>query len=276
MAIIQIVGKPGAGKTSLMTHFLMEEFFTNGDDLLEKCCEAIALENQERINPLPFPTKPPIFANYGVRFEEDYEKEYSPYFINPFYFGIGHNDTPVQYILPGSKIFIEECQKYYDSRQSGSFPRWVSEAFEMHRHFDVDIYLDSQRWKLVDLNIRDLASRTLLVERMENALTRYGGLLSSTWYLREFESNAELVQYTETGIGGHEIEPIVHKGDIFEAFDSRKNRKAFYPPDKPSQGFTLLEFCQDKAAAPDDLRMYYDTKEPEWFRHKDKDKEKTA
>lgn len=269
--ITQIVGKPGAGKTSLLTHFLMEMFFSRGDELLERCREAIELENQERMHPLSFPEKPPIFANYNVSFFEGYEKTYSPYFLNPYYFGINHNETPVQYILPGSKIFIEESQRYYDSRQSGSFPRWVSEAFEMHRHFDLDIYLDSQRWKLIDLNIRDLVSRTLLVTRMENELNGYGGVLSTTWYLREFEGSAELTQYFETGVGGTEIDPVIHKGNIFEAFDSHKNRKAFYPPDKPAQGFTLLNFCGDKGDIPEELKMYYDIGEPKWFRHKDKE-----
>lgn len=276
MAITIITGDPGAGKTSFMTHLLMEEFFKNGDDLLEKCREDIELENQERMNPLPFPDKPPIFSNYAVKFLEDYEKEYMPYFINPFYFGIGNETAPVQYLLPGSRIFIEECQKYYDSRQSTTFPRWVSEAFEMHRHYGLKIFLDCQRGKLVDLNIRGIASRILRIERTENVITQYGGIRFTTWYLREFENNAELMQFYESGVGGHEIEPVTHKGNIFEVFDSHKNRKAFYPPDKPKQQFNLLDFIGDKSQAPEELKMFYDTGEPEWFRKKEKEKEKTA
>lgn len=271
MAITIITGDPGAGKTSFMTHLLIEEFFKAGDELLEKCQEDIIKENEERLYPLPLPDKPPIFTNYGVKFYEDYEKEYSPYFINPYYFGVRNEETSVQYLLPNSRIFIEECQRYFDSRQSTSFPRRVSEAFEMHRHFGLEIYLDAQRGKLVDLNIRGIASRILRIEGTENKKNKYGGILSTTWKIREFESNAELMQYYDTGIGGHEIEPVTHKGNIFEAFDSKKNRKAFYPPDKPQQAFTLLDFYADKENAPAELKMYYDTNEPKWFRHKEKE-----
>ncbi len=274
-----ITGDPGAGKTSFMTHLLMEEFFKLGDDLLETCISEIELENQERRNPLPLPDRPPIFANYGVRFLEDYEKEYSPYFINPFYFGIRNENAPVQFLLPGSRIYIEEAQRYFDSRQSTTFPRWVSEAFEMHRHYGLEIYLDAQRGKLIDLNIRGIASRILRIESISHNMTKYGGILSTTWRIREFGSNAELMQYYDTGIGGHEIEPVTHRGNIFEVFDSRKNRKAFYPPDKPRTNFNLLNFYPDKDSAPDELKMFYDPSEPKWFRHqekqeKDKKKEK--
>ena len=144
----------------------------------------------------------------------------------------------------------------------------------MHRHFGLEIFLDAQRGKLVDLNIRGIASKILRIEEIQHTKTKYGGILSTTWRIREFKNNAELMLYYDTGVGGHEIEPVTHRGNIFEVFDSRKNRKAFYPPDKSGTDFTLLNFYADKDNAPQDLKMYYDTSEPKWFRHKEKE-EKT-
>lgn len=267
-----IFGKPGAGKTSLMTHFMIEHYEKEADDLLDRCIERIAEQNQNRLFTLPFPEQPPFFSNYGVKFLVDYEEEYSPYFFNPYYFGIENDEFEIQYLLPCGYYFITEGQKYFNSRKSLSLRDHVSRAFELHRQNEMNIFIDCQRPKLIDLNIRELAARFLEVMHMESATNGYDGILSSTWYCREFGSAAEVTDYLTTGEGGREIPPIVHRGNIFDAFDSYEQKKKFFPKDVKGSAFTLLPF-QKREGLPDKLLKLYDPSEPKWYRSKEKQEE---
>ncbi len=251
-----------------MTHFMIDLYEREGDELLDRCKEKIILQNERRLYALPLPDKPPIFSNYSVKFLVDYEEEASPYFFNPYYFGVGNDEFEVQYLLPCAHCFITEGQKYFNSRKSLTLRDHVSRAFELHRQNEMNFYIDCQRPKLIDLNIRELTPRFLEVLKMENEENSYGGILSSTWYLREFASQAEVMDYLSTGEGGHEIQPVVHRGNIFEAFDSYEQSTNFFPKDERESAFTLLPFREEEGL-PGNLRKLYDPTEPKWYRSKD-------
>lgn len=56
----------------------------------------------------------------------------------------------------GAIIIIDECQKVFRPRRSGSdVPKYISE-FETHRHRGLDFYLLTQNPRLIDSNVRDL------------------------------------------------------------------------------------------------------------------------
>ena len=241
-----IFGKPGAGKTSLMAH-LMTDLYARRRELLKTCEDIIIAENQERINPLPLPEKPPIFSNFAVEFLVGFKKKFSPYFFNPYYFGIENDEFPVQHILPGH----------------------VSRAFETHRHFKIDIYIGVQRPKLIDVNIRELTPRFWEIIDTRHETNGYGGIVKTTWRIQEFNSDAEVIEHIENGGGGHELPPIVHEGNIFEAFNSFEQKKLFFPRDEKDAGFTLLPFRPD-AELPEDIKEIYNTAEPKWYRSGEK------
>lgn len=264
-----IFGKPGAGKTSLMAHLMTELYATRHRELLKTCKELISAENQERIYALPLPEKPPIFSNFNVEFLVGYKKKFSPFYFNPYFFGLENDEYPVQHILPGGVYFIDEGQKYFNSRKSGSFPDHVSRAFELHRHFRIDIYIGVQRPKLVDLNIRELTPRFWEVTGVTHETNGYGGIERTIWNIREYNSDAEVGERIETGEGGHELAPIVHEGNIFEAFNSFEQRKLFFPKDEQGAGFTLLPF-RPSEELPEKLRELYCTNEPKWYRNGEK------
>ncbi len=266
--IIIVFGKPGAGKTSLMTHFMTELYEKQGDELLESCQDLIIEQNQERLYALPLPDKPPIFSNFGAKILADYEEEYSPYFFNPYYFGVENDDFPIQYLLPGGYYFIDEAQKYYNSRKSLMLRDHVSRAFETHRQYGMTFILGCQRPKLIDLNIRELTAVCIEVVRLENEVTAYGGIRSSAWYCRKYDSVSAALEYLETGVEtGKKIPPIVHNGNIYEAYDSFENRKQFFPKDQKSSGFDLLPFRHDDNL-PEEILRFYKPGEPKWFRSK--------
>lgn len=269
--ITVIFGKPGAGKTSLMAHLISEIYETRRDELLKRSRQIIGEENAKRVFPLPLPDSPPIFSNFEATFLVGYEKRWSPYFLNPYYFGIENEEFPTQHILPGGVYFIDEAQKYYNSRKSGTFPDHVSLAFETHRHFEIDIYLGGQRPKLLDINIRDLVHRFLFIMSMTNETNGYGGVLRSEWRMREFENYGAVEEYLNTGIGGTELPPVVHEGNIFDAFNSFGEKKNFFPKDENGAAFHLLPFKQEDGL-PDKIKALYESGEPKWFRRKEETK----
>lgn len=65
---------------------------------------------------------------------------------------------------PNSIIVIDEAQKVYRPRASGSkVPPYVA-AFETHRHLGLDFWLMTQKPGLIDSNVRDLVGRHIHIK----------------------------------------------------------------------------------------------------------------
>ena len=183
-----IFGAPGAGKTALMTYFLRETFKRDGKRLLASSQEKIRETDIEHGSSLEMPKKPPIYSDFPVRIPYGYESYFQPYFINGYFFGVPNGSMPTINVAPNAKIFLSEGQRYFDSRQSKAFPSWVSAAFDMHRHYGLEIYIDVQRPKLIDLNIRELCRHFIEVRDIELERTETGRILTTTFRCREFKS----------------------------------------------------------------------------------------
>lgn len=71
----------------------------------------------------------------------------------------------------GALLVIDECQRHFRPRPSGSaVPDHVA-AFEVHRHQGLDIWLITQRVGLIDSNVRGLCGRHIALR--STALGRY-------------------------------------------------------------------------------------------------------
>ena len=269
-----IFGEPGAGKTSLLAYFLKQIYRRQGDRLLNECRDRIAEENKTREKPLTLPNEPPIFCDFAVKFLVGYEKEYSPYFINGYYFGVENGKMPTQYVPPGSKIFLSEAQRYFDSRRSATFPDHVSRAFEMHRHFGLDIYLDAQREGLIDLNIRGLCKRFIEVRKAEHEKTATGRIVKTTFFCREFDDLISVEQYLSGGSNAYRETTYVNRGNIFRSFDSFNHQNDFIPG--KGRDYRYLPFLAKGENVPENLKMFYETEEPKAYRGSGNKKEKKA
>ena len=265
-----IFGAPGAGKSSLNTYFLKDLYENRGFELLEKTKELIDEANEKRLHKLSYPDKPPIFADFKVKFLVDYEQYYEPYFINGFYAGLPNDRLPVQFMPPGSKIFLSEVQRYYDSRKSTSMPNFISRAFEMHRHYHLDFWLDVQRPTLVDLNIRELCKRFIEVIGMENTMNSVGDVTRSVFRCHEFGCWRDVAQYLETGAQTFKDVVFVYDGNIFDCFDSFNYFSEFLPDEDGD--FRYLPFRSRTETAGSEDAAYYSISEPEAYRHEVKTK----
>jgi len=243
-----IFGAPGAGKSSLNTYFLKQTYRTQGRALLHYARARIEAQNSTRAIPLIVPDKPPIFANYAVKFKTGYEK------------------MPTQYIPPGSKIFLSEAQRYYNSRKSQTLPDWVSRFYEMHRHYGIDVYLDVQRANLIDLNIKEICKRFIEVQGMKHETDYAGRILSSTFICREFENWRNVEQYLENGAETYRNTTYINEGNIFRCFNSYSYFEEYLPDE--SKAFNYLPFvsrAEQKNISPDN-EAFYIMSEPTEYR----------
>ncbi len=98
-----------------------------------------------------------VSSNYGVT---GYMFRYSPRktrIINPYKLGFKNKLVDTHFNLPYEVIGITEAQKYLNSRMSQYYPDWQSRWYEQHGHNHLDIFLDTQRPSLIDVNVRELS-----------------------------------------------------------------------------------------------------------------------
>ena len=260
-----IFGAPGTGKTSLSTHFLKQTYQTQGRALLSYTRGRIEAMNKSRAVPLARPEKPPIFANYKVSFKTGYDKTFEPYFINPYYMGLPNEAMPTQYLPPGSKVFISEAQRYYNSCKSSTLPDFVSRLYEMHRHYGIDIWMDVQRANLIDLNIKEICKCFIEVREMRHKKDYAGRILRTSFRCREFDCWRAVEQYMETGAETFREVCYMSEGSIFRCFDSYSYFEAFLPEE--GKNFNYLHFIssEEQKQAGEDA-VFYRTDEPAEYR----------
>lgn len=262
-----IFGAPGAGKSSLEAYFLKQVYLTEGRLLLKQTLERIIVLNESREKNLTLPDKPPIFADFSIKLHVGYKKYFEPYYINGYYFGLSNEKMPTMYIPPFSKIFLGEAQRYYDSRQSATFPEFVSRAFEMHRHYGLDIYMDVQRVGLIDKNIRELCRHFIEVLSMQHEFDDMGRIVKTTFKCREFSNWPDVNEYLNSGSNNTYTETeYVNDGNIFECFNSYTYFENFLPPE--GKDFQYLDYVSPNATKQytGEIAEFYNRNEPKEYR----------
>jgi hypothetical protein len=266
-----ISGAPGAGKSSLNAYLLKSTYENDGRTLLACCRERIEEINKTRLNPLTKPDKPPIFSDFNVRFLVDYNQYFEPYYINGYFLGLANDRMPTQFLPPFSKVYLDEAQRYYDSRKTASsFPGFVSRLYEMHRHYGLDITLGVQRVKLIDLNVRENCKHFIEVQSIKHVTDEMGRITSTTWYTREFTSWVEFENYLTTGEKTYTEKEYNNVGNIFDCFDSYNYFQSFIPDEK--HNFNYLNFNPEKVSEED--KKFYMAGEPDGYRTKPKETKK--
>jgi len=267
--IIEIVGKPRAGKTALNTLFMVLEEKYRGATMLYHSRRIITELNKDRKIKLTVPQKAPIYANYEAHILTGYKEEFKPYVLNPYCLGVPTAQTAdkLQYMLPCSCLHVTEGRKYWDGRESSSMPDNVSQFFETHGHNYMTIIIDAQRGKALDLNIRENATRFIEVQGMVNDEDAYGRVIHSRWYCREFYSLQDYEAYLAGNKSAYYRKTMYHyEGNIFDCFESR-NRKEDYVPAE-GKDYSTLEFvsADEIKKLPKKILNIYSQTRPDWYR----------
>lgn len=224
-----IYGPPGAGKGALQTYLIEKLYNEKGYEIWQRSCEEIDNYNFLHKRNLTKPKKVPIFSDFEVSFKVDYEKFYSTYFLNGFYFGLENEKLPVMFVPPCSQVFLSEVQRYYDSRKSYSLPDFVSRNYEMHRHFFIDLTLDLQRLSLLDLNIKDLATRVIYIKKLDIIKDFLDNVIALVWHCREFECAKDADAYIDNNVNVGKDVVFRYDRSVFENYDSFSNFEKFIP-----------------------------------------------
>lgn len=259
-----IVGETGAGKSALVTYILQETYMTEGVDIWKRSCEAIRRANRQYGRNYTLPDRVPIYThNFQVRFNVGYKKFFEPYLLNGFYFGISNDRIETEYVAPESVLAFDESQRIFNSRKSSTFLDAASYAFEIHRQFNLRIYLLAQRGNLIDRNIKELGVHVIEVLGMENTKNAAGYVIQSVWHCREFDNWRAAEQYFSSGAPTYRETTYTNKGNIFECFDSFEKGREFLPP--KGKDFDFLPYEEPKKLT-NRQKKFYIPGEPKHYR----------
>ena len=223
-----IFAPPRTGKTCFMTHCLREIAFDRERnkkmqlEILDKHMNGFS-----NIKTVPVHC---VSANYDCCFKKF---RYRPRFsrrINPYRLGFKNEFVTTHYNLPYEAIGITEAQKYLNSRMSMYFPDWQSRWYEQHGHNDIDIFLDTQRPMLIDVNIREL-SQFIEIVKLTIKKDRYGRILSLTWQIRKIENSSLFDRYMASGKKDKDCYTelnVTADYNVFECYDSQSCKPKFY------------------------------------------------
>ena len=221
-----IFAPPRTGKTCFMTHLLNESAFNR--DRNSKMAKEIIRKNSKGFN-LSIP-KHCVSANYSIGFRKFGYRLRPSRVINPFRLGFDNPFVKTHFNLPYEVIGITEAQKYLNSRMSMYFPEWQSRWYEQHGHNNLDIYLDTQRPMLIDVNIRELAQFIEIVN-LRLSYDNYGRVNALKWKIRKIENSQLFDKYMASGKKDttcYTEESVIADYNVFSLYDSQSCKPKFY------------------------------------------------
>ena len=221
-----IFAPPRTGKTCFMTHMLNLHAFDRERN--KSMAREIMRKNANGFN-LTIP-KHCVSANYDITFRKF---GYSPRFnrrINPYKLGFKNQFVETHFTLPYEAIGITEAQKYLNSRMSMYFPEWQSRWYEQHGHNNLDIYLDTQRPMLIDVNIREL-SQFIEIVKLTIFRDNCRKVCKLEWKIRVIENSSLFDKYMSSGKKDKSCytEEVVEANyNVFNCYDSQSCKPKFY------------------------------------------------
>ncbi len=223
-----IFAPPRTGKTCFMTHIACEIAF---DRQRTKAMQNEIINKYRGgfhgLNTMP---EHCVSANYDITLKKF---RYSPRLsrrINPFRLGFANPYVKTHFNIPYEAIFITEAQKYLNSRASQKYPDWQSRWYEQHGHNNLDIWLDTQRPGLIDVNIRELSSFIEIV-KLDISFDRFKHPCRLEWLIRDIPNSSLYDKYMSSGKQDKTCfseRIVVANYNVFSCYDSQSCKPKFY------------------------------------------------
>ena len=229
MAFYIIVGKPGAGKTLMLSYFQYLAML-DGVGAYKRACREINNLNMLGFNDVQ---QPPLrhlcYSDYDFKIN----RKYKSYYIDGYQLALPNPYFETKYLPVGSYIFLDEAQRYYDSRYSMSLRPEVYRWFQLHRHNDYTIYMTAQRLANIDINIRSIAEKIIVIDELKLKQNEYGLVKKISWKYHEFESCDTAESYCLNIDIGKKSNLGVQKKlstniNVCQFYDTKSNKPVFY------------------------------------------------
>lgn len=244
-----IFAPPRTGKTCFMTHCLNMIAFDRSRYKLMK--QELEYKNKHGFKL----TIPPhcVSSNYSIKFRKFGYSPRPSRLINPYRLGFENEYVKTHFNMPYEAIGITEAQKYLNSRMSMYFPVWQSRWYEQHGHNNLDIFLDTQRPMLIDINIRELSCFIEIVD-LKLMYDEYGKVCKLKWAIREIENSQLFDKYMLSGKKDKSCyteKTVIANYNVFALYDSRSCKPKFYA------GHLQDDFDYNKSSETEDSMKGY-------------------
>lgn len=248
--ITQIFGLPGAGKTALLTKLALD--YMTGYLARQDLKNSIKVISQLNAGGFDFtiPDAHLVYVDYGVTARHGAVKNHE---VNGFELGLFDANHFTRMFPPCARFFLDEAQKYLNSRERTGIADSVSRFYELHRHNYFDITLVSQRPGLIDKNVRELSEKVLFVYGMEHTFSD-GRLFGTRWHCLSFETSADAIAFCDGKRPDYVRESYSFIGNIFKHYSSHYHLPAFY---KAAKGRDFaVGFSEDYKLTVDDIQRF--------------------
>lgn len=271
--ITMICGVPGAGKSSLMAYYATQLLQDDLSDYIS-CKRELRKLNASGFDYALPPQKHLCYSDNTIR----WGRRVVTYDLDGFRVGLPNLFFDTVFLPPFSTIFLDEAQRYYDSRMSKYLRDDVYHWYQLHRHNDYNVYLVCQRPANIDVNIRALAERVIVLDNCEVATDEYDCVSRITWTGREFAS----ADTAESYLLSSDKSQFAHVGqvfnescdyDIFSCYSSKSCRPAFYADyNKPIEYYTVDGYSATLESYVEYNNTHYFTAPAGFWKNADRDK----
>ena len=246
-----IFAPPRTGKTCFLTHTAcMTAFDRQRNRAMQNEIASKIANGFDGIRTIPTHC---VAANYDITMHKLGYRPRLSRRINPFRLGFANPYVQTHFNIPFEAIFIQEAQCYLNSRMSASFPDWQSRWYEQHGHNKLDIWLDTQRPMLIDINIRELSQFIEIVE-LEKRYDKFGRLCRLIWHIRRIDNSGLFDKYMASGKQDkscYEPDKVVADYNVFDCYDSQSCKPKFY------DGHFDSDFDYEQARPTDETQNGY-------------------
>lgn len=241
MAITIIFGVPRVGKTALMTSLALEYMHgVSARQDVRACSKLVVPMNCNGFN-YTLPNKHLVFSDYYI---QDRRDKITSYEIDGFFLGLPNSQHPTLFLPPCSRIYLDEAQKYFNSRERLS--DFTSRFYELHGHNRYNVTIAVQRPNLIDVNVRELAVEVIEVLEIEHKYD-HGLIMGSQWKCNLFYNTAKAQKYIESGKTARFGDKVYFEyiGNIFKHYDSYNFMPVFFK-DNYTKPFDLVPSVKSK------------------------------
>lgn len=208
MSIIHVTGDPRAGKTSWVVSKIIREKMQFFNSNYSQACKAIKEKNKATGATRALPPQRHVVSG-NILIQQHYPNM-TIYPMSGWEFGAPNPYCKTKAFIPNGVYVFDEAQRYFDSKGEGKeLPPWVTQAFELHGHIFLEIYLITQRPVRLHKDIRSICSERIHIEesihtyiidghkKKTKEFLNKGKLIRTDFYGHQFTSAGEHEAYVD-------------------------------------------------------------------------------